>query len=273
VDLKDLDSSQTTHEEVAKSCIDQKLEELLNKFVDVVPTDPDFVPPLPPERSVDHAVEVIPGSVPPNKRVYSMNPAELDELKKQLKQLLEHGLIRPSVSPYGSPIIFVKKKDGRLRLCVDYRALNNITVKNKYSLPRVDDLLDRLHGAVIFSKIDLVSGYHQVRLREADIHKSAFRTRYGHYEYTVLPFGMCNAPATFMRLMHEVLMDELDDFVIVYLDDILIFSKSEEDHLKHVEQVLTKLRAHQLYAKRSKCAWGVPETEFWAMYALPRGFI
>ena len=120
VDLKDLDNSQTTHEEVVKSCIDQKLEELLSKFKDVVPTDPDFIPPLPPERSLDHAVEVIPGSAPPNKRVYSMNPAELDELKKQLKQLLEHGLIRPSVSPYGSPIIFVKKKDGRLRLCGDY---------------------------------------------------------------------------------------------------------------------------------------------------------
>ena len=201
-----------------------QLDALLQKYGDIVPSDPDFVPPYPPARNVDHAIDLLPGSSPPNKPVYRMNPAELEELKKQLAQLQEQGLIRPSTSPFGSPIIFVKKKNGSLRLCVDYRALNNITVKNKYPLPRIDDLLDRLHGAKIFSKIDLAAGYHQIRLREEDIPKSAFRTRYGHFEYTVLAFGLCNAPATFMRMMHEILMDGLDDFVIVFLDDILIFS-------------------------------------------------
>ena len=238
------------------------LSRLLEEFVDVVPTDPGFQPPFPPERSVDHTVEILPGSAPPNKAVYRMSPAELEELKKQLTDLLGRGLIRPSSSPYGSPIIFVKKKDGGFRLCVDYRALNDITVKNKYPLPRVDDLLDKLHGAKVFSKIDLASGYHQVRLAEADIHKSAFRTRYGHYEYTVLPFGMCNAPATFMRLMHDVFMPYLDEFVIIYLDDICIYSKSEEEHEEHLRKVLELLRKHQLYAKPSKCAFGVQEIEF-----------
>ena len=239
-----------------------RLEGLLKKYEDIVPTDPDFVPPYPPARNVDHAIDILPGSVPPNKPVYRMNPAELEELKKQLAQLQEQGLIRPSTSPYGSPIIFVKKKNGSLRLCVDYRALNNITVKNKYPLPRIDDLLDRLHGAKVFSKIDLAAGYHQIRLKEDDIPKSAFRTRYGHFEYTVLAFGLCNAPATFMRMMHEILMDGLDDFVIVYLDDILIFSRSEDEHIAHVETVLKKLKQHQLYAKKAKCEWGVTQTEF-----------
>ena len=239
-----------------------QLDALLQKYGDIVPSDPDFVPPYPPARNVDHAIDLLPGSSPPNKPVYRMNPAELEELKKQLAQLQEQGLIRPSTSPFGSPIIFVKKKNGSLRLCVDYRALNNITVKNKYPLPRIDDLLDRLHGAKIFSKIDLAAGYHQIRLREEDIPKSAFRTRYGHFEYTVLAFGLCNAPATFMRMMHEILMDGLDDFVIVFLDDILIFSRSEEEHLAHVEAVLKKLQVHQLFAKKAKCEWGVTRTEF-----------
>ena len=256
------ESNQKAEPEREKGPLQQKLESLLKGFEDVVPKDPDFKPPYPPERSVDHTVEILPGAAPPNKAVYRMSPAELEELKKQLADLLERGLIRPSSSPYGSPIIFVKKKDGGFRLCVDYRALNNITVKNKYPLPRVDDLLDKLHGAKVFSKIDLASGYHQVRLAEADVHKSAFRTRYGHYEYTVLPFGMCNAPATFMRLMHDIFMPYLDEFVIIYLDDLCIYSKSEEEHVEHVRKVLELLRKHQLYAKTSKCAFGVPEIEF-----------
>ena len=240
----------------------EKMEALLKKYETVIPADPDFVPPFPPARSVDHGIEVLPGSAPPNRPVYRMNPTELEELKKQLAQLTEQGLIRPSTSPYGSPIIFVKKKNGELRLCVDYRALNNVTVKNKYPLPRIDDLLDRLHGAKVFSKIDLAAGYHQVRLKEEDIPKSAFRTRYGHFEYTVLAFGLCNAPATFMRMMNEILMEGLDDYCIVYLDDILIYSKSEEEHLLHVEKVLQKLTEHQLYVKKAKCEWGVKSTAF-----------
>jgi len=182
-----------------------------------------------------------------------MSLAEMDELRRQLDDLLDRGFIRPSSSPYGSPVLFVKKKEGDLRLCVDYRALNKQTVKNTYPLPRIDELLDRLHGAVIFSKIDLRSGYHQIRVHEFDIPKTAFRTRYGLYEFTVLPFGLCNAPATFMRLMNDIFRDELDRCALIYLDDILIFSPSVEQHLRDIRTILEKLRQHRLYAKLSKC--------------------
>jgi len=164
-----------------------------------------------------------------------------------------------------------KKNTTKMRLCVDYRTLNSATVKNAYPLPRIDDLLDKLHGAKVFSKIDLASGYHQVRIEEEDIPKTAFRTRYGHFEYKVLPFGLCNAPATFMRLMHDVLLPHLDEFVIVYLDDILIYSKSQEEHLEHVEKVLKLLREHQLMAKPSKCEFGVPSVDFLGHVLSPEG--
>jgi hypothetical protein len=151
-----------------------------------------------------------------------MSESELAELRKQLQELLDKGFIRPSTSPYGAPILFVKKKDGSMRMCVDYRMLNKITVKNRYPLPRIDELLDRLHGAKYFSKLDLTSGYYQIRIKDEDIHKTAFRTRYGHYEFTVMPFGLCNAPATFQRLMNDVFRPYLDKFVLVYLDDIFL---------------------------------------------------
>ena len=255
---KELDPSQLPE----SPALQERMQALLARFRDVVPEDPGFKPPYPPKRAVDHAIETIPGMSPPNKPVYRMSPAELEELKKQLADLLERGLIKPSTSPYASPIIFVKKKDGGFRLCIDYRALNNMTVKNKYPLPRIDDLLDRLHGAKYFTKMDMASGYHQVRLAEEDVYKSAFRTRYGHYEWTVLPFGMTNAPATFMRLMHDIFMPYLDKWVIIYLDDILVFSETEEEHERHVETVLELLRKHELYTKPSKCMWGVSQVDF-----------
>ncbi|CAA7054231.1 unnamed protein product [Microthlaspi erraticum] len=165
---------------------------------------------LPPSRSDPFTIELEPGTAPISKTPYRMAPAELAELKKQIEDLLSKGFIRPSVSPWGAPVLFVKKKDGSFRLCIDYRGLNRVTVKNRYPLPRIDELLDQLRGATWFSKIDLASGYHQIPIDEADVRKTAFRTRYGHFEFVVMPFGLTNAPAAFMRLMNDVFREYLD---------------------------------------------------------------
>ena len=167
-----------------------------------------------------------------------MAPKELAEMKEQLKDLMDKGFIRPSSSPWGCPAIFVKKKDKTLRMCVDYRPLNAVTIKNKYPLPRIDLLFDQLIGAKVFSKIDLRSGYHQIKIWKEDIPKTAFSTRYGLYEYLVMSFGLTNASAHFMCLMNSVFMQELDKFVVVLIDNILIFSKSEEEHEEHLRIVL-----------------------------------
>jgi hypothetical protein len=211
--------------------------DMLAEFKDVFPDD---LPPLheTPYRAVDHKIELEPGSEPPSRGIYRMTQPELEQLRQQLKELSDKGFIRPSVSPYGAPILFVKKKDGTMRMCVDYRALNKQTIKNRYPLPRIDDLFDQFSGAKVFSKIDLRSGYHQIRIYEPDIPKTAFRTRYGHYEFTVLPFGLTNAPATFQKLMNDVLQPFLDKFALVYLDDICIYSKSMDDHRQHLKMVL-----------------------------------
>ncbi|KAJ9529550.1 hypothetical protein QJQ45_013935, partial [Haematococcus lacustris] len=224
---------------------------------------PDDLPAgLPPQRAVDHHIDLEPSHRPPVRATYNMSTCELAELKKQITEMQEKGFIRPSTSPYGAGVLFVRKKDGSFRMCVDYRPLNRITVKNKYPLPRVDNLLDRLHGATVFSKIDLRQGYHQIRIAPEDIPKTAFRTRYGHFEFTVLPFGLCNAPATFQRLMNDIFRKELDDCVIVYLDDILIFSRNQQEHAQHLRRVLDLLQEHKLYAKLSKCEFGLDKTEF-----------
>ena len=194
----------------------------------------------------------MPGQEPPHKRPYRLAAPQLEELKKQLEDLLHAGAIRPSTSPYGAPVLFVPKKDGGWRMCIDYRALNDITVKNRYALPLIEDLLDQLQGATVYSKIDLRSGYHQIRIADGDQAKTAFRTRYGHYEFMVMPFGLTNAPATFMHLMHEVLRPYLDDFVIVFLDDILIYSKDLKTHRLHLETVLQALRDNKLYANGAR---------------------
>ncbi|KAK1645348.1 hypothetical protein QYE76_063153 [Lolium multiflorum] len=191
-----------------------------------------------------------------------MNPQELIELKKQLDDMLSKGLIRPSASPWGSPVIFVDKRDGTICLCVDYRRLNDVTIKNKYPLPKIDDLLDQMNGARIFSKIDLRTGYHPLKVRETDIPKTAFTTHYGLYEYTVMSFGLTNAPAYFMNLMNKVFMDYLDKFVMVFIDDILVYSKTAEEHEEHLRLVLGTLREHQLYAKFSKCQFWLKEVGF-----------
>ena len=173
-----------------------------------------------------------------------MAPAELKELKTQQQELVDRGFIRPSISPWGAPVLFVKKKDGTWRLCIDYRQLNKVTICNKYPLPRIDDLFDQLQGARVFSKIDLRSGYHQSRIRESDIHKTTFRTRYRHYEFLVMSFGLTNAPAAFMDLMNRVFRPYLDRFVIVFIDDILVYSRSELEHERHLGLVLQTLRQH-----------------------------
>src|ERR1700738_28715 len=191
-----------------------------------------------------------------------MSQPEMDELKKQLTDSLAKGYIQESKSPYGAPVLFVKKKDGSMRMCVYYRALNKITIKNKYPLPRIDELLDRLLGAKYFSKIDLRSGYHQVRIAEDDVPKTAFRTRYGHYEFLVMPFGLTNAPATFMHLMQQTFRMYLDDFVIAFLDDVLVYSRSKDEHDKHLRIVLETLRENKLYAKISKCEFYSKEISF-----------
>ncbi|GJV42995.1 putative reverse transcriptase domain-containing protein [Tanacetum coccineum] len=198
---------------------------IVSEFQDVFPEE---LPGIPPIRDVEFNIELIPGAEPISKAPYRMAPIELKELKDQLQELLERGFIRPSVSPWGAPVLFVKKKDGSMRLCIDYRELNKITIRNRYPLPRIDDLFDQLQGAKHFSKIDLRSGYHQLRVKEQDISKTAFRTRYGHYEFLVMPFGLTNAPAVFMDLMNRVFHEFLDKFVIVFIDDILVFSKSKE---------------------------------------------
>ena len=237
-----------------------QIKEILEEFKDVFPNElPNG---LPPARSQDFKIELVPDAAPIKKGLYRLSTKETEELRSQLHDLLEKGFIQPSSSPWGSPILFVNKKDGGFRLCVDYRALNKVTVKNSYPLPRIDDIFDQLTGAKFFSKIDLRSGYHQIRLHKDSIPKTAFRTRYGLFEFTVLPFGLTNAPSTFMSLMNDVFHECLDKFVIIYLDDILIFSPTFEEHLHHLKTVLELLRRHKLYGKQSKCAFCLPSVEY-----------
>jgi hypothetical protein len=191
-----------------------------------------------------------------------MTPKELVELKVQLNELLDKGYIRPSSSPWGCPALFVKKKDQSLRLCVHYGHLNAVIIKNKYPLPRIDILFDQLAGARVFSKVNLRLGYHQIKIRPKDIRKTAFSTRYGLYEYLVMSFGLTNAPEYFMYLMNSVFLPELDKFVVIFIDDNLIYSKSEEEHAQHLRFILQRLRDHRLYVKFSKCTFWLREVPF-----------
>ncbi|WVZ57661.1 hypothetical protein U9M48_008021, partial [Paspalum notatum var. saurae] len=236
------------------------------KKIPVVCEFPDVfseeLPGLPPDRDVEFKIDLVTGTAPVW-TPYRMAPDELKELKTQLQEQLDKGFIRPSSSPWGCPALFVEKKDqGGKRLFVDYRPLNAVTVKNKCPLPHIDILFDQLAGAKVFSKIDLRLGYYQIKIREQDIPKTAFSTRYGLYEYLVMSFGVLHAPAFFMYMMNSVLMNELDKFVVVFIDDILVYSKSEEEHEEYLRTVLTRLREHQLYAKFSKCAFWLREMSF-----------
>ncbi|WVZ76388.1 hypothetical protein U9M48_024365 [Paspalum notatum var. saurae] len=217
---------------------------------------------MPPDREIEFLIELLPGTAPIAKRQYRVAPKEQGLIKENIDELLGKGFIRPSSSPWAFPVLFVDKKDGTRRMCVDYRALNDVTIKNIYPLPRIDDLFDQLQGACVFSKIDLRSGYHQLKIHPSDIPKTAFITRFGLYEYTVMSFGLTNAPAYFMNLMNKVFMEYLDKFVVVFIDDILIYSKTEEEHEEHLRLVLQKLRDHKLYAKSSKCEFWLDQVPF-----------
>ncbi|KAL8133603.1 hypothetical protein AgCh_008888 [Apium graveolens] len=232
---------------------------VVNEFPDVFP---DELLGLPPDRQTEFEINLAPGTKPVSKAPYRMALAEMKELASQLQELLDKGVIRPSTSPWGAPVLFVKKKDGSMRLCIDYREWNKVTIKNRYPLPRIDDLFDQLKGAKCFSKIDLRLGYHQLKIKEEDIPKTTFRTRYGHYEFLVMPFGLTNAPAAFMDLMNRVFKKYLDKFVVVFIDDILIYSKSEEEHKQHLWIALEILRQEKLYAKFTKCEFWLKEVQF-----------
>jgi hypothetical protein len=232
---------------------------VVRDFPDVFPEE---LPEMPPEREVEFVIDLLLGTDPISKQPYRMSVEELKELKKQLTELQEAGYIHPSSSPWGALVLFVQKKDGSQRMCVDYRSLNDVTVKNEYPLPRIEDLFDQMRGARVFSKIDLWSGYHQMKIRPSDIPKTAFSTQYGLYEFNVMSFGLTNAPAYFMNLMNKVFMEYLDRFVVVFIDDILIYSKSDSDHEEHLRSVLQKLWDNQLYAKFSKCEFWIDKVPF-----------
>ena len=247
-----------THVEAIPT-ISPDLQNVLDKHVVVGKDLPDL---LPPQRDMQHAIDLVPDGKPPFKCIYRLTKIEKDILQDTIKDLLNKHFIEPSKSPFGAPILFVGKKDGTLRMCVDYRALNKLTVKNRYPLPRVDDLLESLAGAKYFSSLDLQSGYHQIRIKAGDEQKTAFRTPFGHFQWNVLPFGLCNAPATFQHAMNNLFGDLIGKFVLVYLDDILIFSKTREEHLQHLDQILSLLEDNHYYIKLKKCSFMQPEVRF-----------
>ena len=240
------------------------VEALKAEFADVLVEE--LPPGLPPERAgVPSIIPTLPGAKPPNRPLYRMSPREVEEVKKQVTDLLSKGLITLSSSPYASPVLFVPKKDGSLRMCVDYRVLNKITVKNSYPLPLIEDLINSMHGCFVFSTLDLCSGYWQLRLSEEEAPKTAFKTPMGLYEFKVLPFGLANAPSAFAATMGRVFSDLIGrrgSGVLVYLDDILVYSRNAQEHEAVLREVLTRLRQHQLHAKGSKCCFFKPEVTF-----------
>ncbi len=236
------------------------IKDILFEYLDVFPAD--LPTELPPDREFNMKIPIKPGSTPPNKAPYRISEDAKEAIIATLEYLYSHGLARDSLSEYASPVTLAPKPDGTWRFCTDYRALNSITQEAKFPLPRIDDSLDQLRGARYFSKIDLRSGYWQVRIEEKDIHKTAFRTPFGHHEWLVMPFGLQGAPSTFQRMMNHYLRQYLGDFVICYLDDVLIYSKTKEDHLEHIRKVLEILRKHKLYAKASKCDFGRTQVQY-----------
>ncbi|GKC79548.1 putative reverse transcriptase domain-containing protein [Tanacetum coccineum] len=253
--------AQVMKKEIENESEEKRLEDVptVRNFLEDFPED---LPGLPPTRQVEFQIDLVPGAAPVARAPYRLAPTELQELSTQLQELSDKGFIRPNSSPWGAPVLFVKKKDGSFRMCIDYRELNKLTMKNRYPLPIIDDLFDQLQGLRVYSNIDLRSGYHQLRVREEYIPKTAFKTRYGHYEFQVMPFGLTNAPTVFMNLMNRVCKPYLDKFVIVFIDDILIYSKSKEEHAEHLKLILELLKKEELYAKFSKCEFWLLKVQF-----------
>nr|GEX86923.1 putative reverse transcriptase domain-containing protein [Tanacetum cinerariifolium] len=253
--------AQVTSKKAKDKSEEKRLEDvpIVREFSEVFPED---LAGLPPARQVEFQIDLVPGVAPVARAPYRLAPAEMQELSTQLQELYDKEFIRPSSSPWGAPVLFVKKKDGSFRMCIDYRELNKLTVNNRYPLSRIDDLFDQIQGLRVYSKIDLRSGYYQLSAQEEDIPKTAFRTRYGHYEFQVMPFGLTNTPVVFMDLMNRVCKLYLDRFVIVFIDDILIYSKNRKEHEGHLKLILKLLKEEELYAKFSKCEFWLSKVQF-----------
>ncbi|GBG88152.1 hypothetical protein CBR_g46641 [Chara braunii] len=259
-------------EELARYTADLEpaVRDLIREYHDVFPSSFSYAG-IPPMRDVEHSIQLV-----PDYRVHHQAPCRLSipeatKLKRHLEELLRLGFIKPSNSPWGAPVLFVRKADGTFCLCIDYRGLNRYTVKNNYPMPRSDELFDLLAGNRFFTKIDLRSGYHHIRVAATDEPKTAFRSRFGHYEFTVMPFGLTNAPATFQTAMNDIFRDILEQYILVYLDDILVYSHTLEEHLRHLRDVLDRLRRHGFYAKLSKCRFAHHKVDFLGHYVSDQG--
>ena len=245
----------------------QELEHLLTEYQQIfqVPTT------LPPPQSHDHQINLEPGTKPVNVHPYRYPHIQKNEIERAVKEMLATGIIQPSTNPFSSPMLLVKKKDGSWRFCVDYHALNQITIKDRYPIPVIDELLDKLHGASYFTKLDLKSKYHQIQVQLGDVHKTAFRTHDGHYEFLAMPFGLTNAPSTFQSLMNDIFLFALQRYVLVFFDDILIFSKTWVEHMEHLKTVFHTLLTNQLYVNHSKCLIGQQQVEYLGHIISPLG--